>query len=369
MSNTTVTEAMPPEAAELLSAEEVVNMTAAQPSQGMNRSADQVRAAMRIYADDGRITDEGLESLVRLFALGKARGLSFDQTGRLVSYSGATMSRLFAGKYEGAMEKVVESVGAYLELEAERQKMASDLFIETTAWAKVKAACDLAIKRNRIVRIIGPSQVGKTYCLKEYMRRARFQTCYLRIPAAPTFKLVVEAMCAAVGVSSSLRTDDARPRVARAIGPNTLVVVDELHELVMSAGKSTAMKCAEWLREIFDASGCGMVLCGTSALEDDLINDPRLKGWLGQLDQRCIRVLRLPNELPAEDVDRAAEAYGIGGDRRPVENILRRIRMNRLTTVLTMTAGWCAGNNKRRERHPRTWESFAKVYKATMEEG
>ena len=357
------------EVQELLPSGEFVNLTAAQPNQGMNRSADQVRAAVRSYVADGRITDEGLEVLVKFFTSGKGRGLSFDQVGKLVDYSGATISRLFAGKYEGSMSTVVEKISAHLELEAERQKMTSDVFIETSVWFKIKDACDLAIKRNAIVRIVGPSQVGKTHSLKEYMRRAKFQVCYLRIPAAPTFKLIVEAVCDAVGVSTSLRVDEARQRVAKAVGRNTLLIIDELHELILSAGKGTAMKCMEWIREIWDNSSCGMALCGTSALEDDLINDPKMNGWLGQLDHRCIRVVKLPQAIPMDDIRLAAAAYGIAGDTKPVENILRTIRMNRLTTTLTMTASWCAGNNARRIKHPRNWESFAAVYKSTFEEG
>ena len=50
------------------------DMVSAKPSQGMNRSADQVRAAMRVYVDAGRIDDEGLETFMRLFLLGKQRG-------------------------------------------------------------------------------------------------------------------------------------------------------------------------------------------------------------------------------------------------------------------------------------------------------
>jgi len=345
------------------------DLTPATLSQGMNRSADQVRGAMRAYVDQGRITEEGLESLVRFFNHGKSRNLAFDAVGELVDYSGATVSRLFSGKYEGAMEKVVEKIDGFLTLEAERQKMMSDTFVETSTWVKVRNVCDLAIKRNAIVRVIGPSQIGKTHSLKEYKRRAKFQVCYLRIPAAPTYKLVVDSVCEAVGVSSSLRVEEARLRVSKAIGRNTLLIIDELHELILSAGKSTAMKCMEWIREIWDNSGCGMVLCGTSALEDDLINDPKMKGWLGQLDQRCIRVLKLPNAIPMADIELSAQAYDIGGSMASAENTLKTIRMNRLMTILTMTAAWCNGNNKRHERHPKNWESFMKVYKATFEEG
>ena len=346
----------------------VADLIAARPEQGMNRSADQVRQACRPYVDAGRVSPEGLESIVRLFNLGRARGYSFDQTGALVEYSGATMSRLFGGKYEGALDKVVKQIEAFLELEAERDKMRSDRFVETSVWHRVKNLCDFALMRNTVVRITGPTQMGKSKCFEEYMRRSQRQVCYVRIPAAPTMKLCVAAVAGAVGVSQELRYEEARMRVARAISRNTLLIVDELHELAMSAGKGTAMKVVEWLREVWDASRCGLVLCGTEALEDDLINDPRLRGWLGQIDQRCQRIVRLPKRLPMEDVLLAAAAYGISGPTACVESLLQTIRMNRLVSCLALTASWCAGNNKARERHPLNWESFRAVYRSQFEE-
>jgi DNA transposition AAA+ family ATPase len=344
------------------------DLFAASPSLGMNRSADVVRSTCRIYVDQGRITEEGLESIMRLFNLGKAKGYSFDQTGKLVDYSGATLSRLFAGKYDGAIDKVIKQINSYLELEAERAKMNSDRFIENSIWFKIKGLCDFALTRNAITRLVGPSQIGKTKCLKEYMRRSNKQVCYVRIPAAPTMKLVVDAFAKAVGVTSSVRTEEARQRVAGAIGRNTLLIIDELHELVMSAGKSTAMKCMEWIREIWDNSECGMVLCGTKSLEDDLINDIKMKGWLTQIDQRCQRVMTLPNRLPMEDIILAGEAYGITGSTNEAEAILSTIRMNRLTSCLALTASWCAGHNRQKQKHPATWASFKIVYKAQFEE-
>lgn len=346
----------------------VADLAAARPDQGMNRSADQVRQSCRPYVDAGRIPPEGLESIVRLFNLGKSRGYSFDQTGALVEYSGATMSRLFGGKYEGALDKVVRQIDNFLELEAERDKMRSDRFIENSIWRRVSGLCDFALMRNTVVRLTGPTQMGKTTCFEEYMRRSQRQVCYVRIPAAPTLKLCVAAVAEAVGVNPSLRYEDARTRVARAISRNTLLIVDELHELAMSAGKGTAMKVVEWIREVADASKCGLVLCGTSSLEDDLINDPRLKGWLAQLDQRCQKVVRLPNRLPMEDIRLAAAAYGIYGPADCVEALLQTIRMNRLVSCLALTASWCAGNNRARERHPLNWESFRAVYRSQFEE-
>lgn len=98
--------------------EAVTDLFPATPSQGMNRSADQVRQTCRVYVDSGRVSEEGLESIIRLFNLGKAKGYSFDQTGALVDYSGATLSRLFAGKYEGRLIRSLSRLTLILSLSA-----------------------------------------------------------------------------------------------------------------------------------------------------------------------------------------------------------------------------------------------------------
>ena len=64
----------------------------------------------------------------------------------------------------------------------------------------------------------------------------------------------------------------------------------------------------------------------------------------------------------------AAEAYGITGSTASVEAILSSIRMNRLTSCLALTASWCNGNNRAKQKHPKTWESFRAVYKSQFEE-
>ena len=55
--------------------EKAADLFSAKPDQGMNRSADQVRATCRVYVDAGRLPDEGLESIIRLFNPGYAEGM------------------------------------------------------------------------------------------------------------------------------------------------------------------------------------------------------------------------------------------------------------------------------------------------------
>ena len=83
-------------------------------------------------------------------------------------------------------------------------------------------------------------------------------------------------------------------------------------------------------------------------------------------------MLHVPDMIPGKVRDflvrMAAEAYGITGSTASVEAILSSIRMNRLTSCLALTASWCNGNNRAKQKHPKTWESFRAVYKSQFEE-
>lgn len=329
----------------------------------MSRSSDQVARTMQIYVEDDRCTQEEHGLLLWLFLHGKKRALSYDGIGKLINYSGATVSRIFAGKYEGNMSAVIDAVRGYQHLNSEREKMQNDSFIETSIWESIRSVCDLALLRNAPVRIVGLSQIGKTRALKEYKRRAKFNCFYCRIPAAPTFRLVLETIAQACGINTALRNEELRRRIPGALNRQTILIIDELHELALSASKGTAMKAMEYIREIFDVSGCGLVVCGTRSMEDDLIHEAGLRGWLDQFDQRCIRKLKLPLRLPPRDIALAAEAYGFPEPDGSCASLLDGIRMNRLCTCLNMAAAVAA-----KKGLERNWDLFKTTYKKVFGE-
>ncbi len=330
---------------------------------GVNRSTDQVAAAMRTYVDDGAISSDDHATLVWFFTHGKTEKnyTSFDEFGKLVDYSGSTVSRIFSGKYTGDLREAVKRVENYRHLNAERAKMASDTFIENSIWDRVRNVCDLAYSHKAIVRIVGPSQIGKTHSLLEYKRRAKANVYYARVPAAPTFRNFQECLSEAVGLNSSLRSEDIRRRLPGALNQLSVLVVDELHELALSAGRGTAMKCMEWLREVWDVSHCAMVACGTKSMEDDLIYSAGLKGWLEQFDQRCIRKLVLPMTLPAGDIAMAARAYGFPEPDSSVEHTLKSMRMNRLCTSFKLCQQYVRNRARKGGSAVCTWDDFKRV--------
>ena len=327
---------------------------------GMNRSTDQVSRDMMAYVRDGAISEEDHAQLVWLFAYGKTHGVtSYEAVGKLVGYNGATVSRLFAGKYEGSLANVLDSVRTFRHLTAEREKMSGDIFIETSIWEKVKSACDFALTRCAPVRIVGPTQIGKTKALEEYIRRSSATVFYCDTPASPTLRLFMEAVAEGCGVNPSLRNEELRRRIPKAMNRQTLLIVEEIHVLATSGGRGTAVKCMEWLRKTRDAAKCGLVMTGTKSVEDELFSGGGgLKGWLEQMDQRCQRKVVLPDRLPDSDIALAAAAYGFPAPDGSVRNLLATIRMNHLCACLDMASAVA----QKRETE-KSWDIFAAVYR------
>ena len=321
-------------------------------------SADSVAADMDRLTDDGVIAPGDKAIMMWFFAEIKNRNLSYADAGRLVGYDSSTVSRILRGRYEGNWANVVKALRRYKHLADERGKMVRPDFIETSIWAMVRDTCDLALIQDMPATIIGVSQIGKTHALLEYQRRSEYTVRYVRMPAAPGLRCAMEAVADACNVTTRCTSEQLRRRVADSLDAKSLLIVDEFHQLAISAGRESALKIAEWIREVKDRSGCGLVLCGTKALKHDLIEGP-LKGWLEQVRERSIRNLTLPDRIPVSDIALIGAAYGLPKPQGQVLDLLRSLRMNRICKVLMLAA-----TNAGKRSIPLTWDIFAQTYAA-----
>lgn len=320
-------------------------------------SADTVAQDMQRLVDDGEITSADKTLLLWLFGEARSRKLSLADTGKLIGYDATTVSRLFRGRYEGSLDNVLAAVRRYKHLQDERGKMIRADFVETSIWRKVRDTCDLALVHQMPGVVMGVSQIGKTEALKEYVRRSEYNVRYVRIPAAPGFRGVIEAVADACSVTTRCTTEQLRRRIARSLDEHSLLLVDEFHELAISAGVHSGLKCAEWLREVADVSGCGIVYCGTYAVEHDLLNGP-VKGWLEQIRERAIKYTRLPNRLPDDDIRLIAQAYAMPDVPDDILPLLREMRTNRLVKTLAL-----ATHLARKRQLPVDWQLFRAAHK------
>ena len=315
-------------------------------------STDIVLKNLAPLVEEGILTSDDRAQMMWLVGEMRARGMSLSETGKRIGYDASTVSKVLNGGYKGNWANVLDAVRRYRHLTAERAKMAGADFVETSIWEKVRQTCDLALIHQMPAMIIGPSQIGKTTALLEYRRRSEYMVRYVRMPAAPGFRSAIEAIADACGVTTRVKTDQLRRRIARALDNRSLLVIDELHQLAISSGGSTAMKIMEYIRELHDVTGCGLVVCGTRSLEQDLIQGP-LKGWLEQFVERCIKRLELPDDVPASDLEKIAEAYGLGPATGKVAETVRHMRLNRYVKILSL-----AGNLARNRDEALDWPHF-----------
>ena len=318
-------------------------------------SADTLAADMDRLADDGVITAADKALLMWLFGEIKRRGLSYADAGKAIGYDASTVSRILRGRYEGNWANVLKSVRRYKHLQDERGRMVRAEFVETSVWHQVRATCDLALVHQMPSIIMGVSQIGKTAALLEYQRRSEYTVRYVRMPAAAGFRSAMEAVADACFVTTRCTAEQLRRRVAGGLDERSLLVVDELHQLAISTGRTTAIKVMEWLRELHDVSGCGLVVCGTKAVEGDLING-ELRAWLDQFAQRCIRLV-LPDRLPDSDIALFGAAFGLPAPGEDLLVLLRTLRANRLVKTLQL-----ADNLARRKGAALTWDTFVQAH-------
>ena len=349
------------EAAAMLS-EDFANFSTPAEKHSITMSADAVAVEMDKLLASGQISPEEKSLILWFFSHCRENKLSLAEAGKLISFSATTIYRVWRGQYEGSLAKVIGAIRRFKQLLRERERLSNAEFIQTSVWDAVRATCDFAIVMRRPCRIVGPSQIGKTAALLEYQRRSEYLVRYCRIPAAPRFRSVVETIAEACGIAPGGSPDVLRKRVMKSLDSNSLLVVDELHELAISASKRTALDSIEWIREIFDRRQCGIVLCGTRSMEDDLFRGDQ-RGWLDQLDQRCVRIASLPDRLTEEDLYTIARAYHMPRPGDSDLEILRTLRMGRLTLTLQLVL-----DNADKLGQPPNWTLFKTLLRSVRGE-
>ena len=102
-----------------------------------------------------------------------------------------------------------------------------------------------------------------------------------------------------------------------------LMILDELHQLSLTSSKYTYFQALEILREIYDETGCGMVLCGTELFETSVMQERN--GVLEQLYRRGVHKIKLPSQPTRGDVAAVLKANGLDFPDRDMTVQVKRV--------------------------------------------
>lgn len=331
-------------------------------STGISVPGDRVMAAVRGLEASGQITGPQADDILWLYNFVQASSLSLENAGKAVGLSGTTVYRLFTASYGASYDSVMEKVGKFRRLTEERQKRKAIDFVETSTWKKIDAVCRQALNAQMPAFVYGPSQMGKTTCLLEFARRNNHGTTkYIRMPASPSFSFFVRTVAMACSISPNKNScDQLRERVCHALDSRNLLIIDEFHQALVTVADRRAAQIMEFIREIFDRTGCGIVLSATRVGEAE-VERGRNAGVYDQLRRRGMAKLVLPDMPPATDIRKIAAAFGLDA---PEGRILETIRAMLKSSGLGMYVKYLQSAHvlatSRNEKL--SWDTFAAVY-------
>ena len=190
------------------------------------------------------------------------------------------------------------------------------------------------------------------------------RTVYLRLPTEASLRLTAELLGRACYLNVDRPSTTAlRAEIIQHFGPTALLIVDELQQITLARTHRDRLATVEFLREIFDRSGCGMVLCGTNDALRELTSGPNAL-WLRQLRRRALPRVVLPSVTADEDIQAFAGHFGFNDDLPPeaIEATRRIATDDGVSLLITYMQG--AARMAKAEGATLAWDHFFRAVRA-----
>lgn len=273
--------------------------------------------------------------------------VGLEETAKLIGMDGSTLSRVFRGKYEGSLPNVVREMRKFIELHEERGKITKLPFIKTKLGNSIFSVCHQARAFQRIAYVFGDTQIGKTVALEYYeMLNNHGSTIYVAVPTGGALVYFLAKLAKKLRISPQQRAPELRRRIIESFDARMLLIVDEAHRCVDEETCRMTMaqkQTIEFIREIFDESKCGVVICATNLFKRAMTDhsSPAFK-LLQQTRRRRLCTLQLPDRPTREDLNTFAAAYGLpasaGEFRELEERMVGEEALGMWLTLLRMAA-------------------------------
>jgi hypothetical protein len=300
------------------------------------------------------LPDNQRSAIRRFHALYMEQNLSIDEAAKLIRKDGSTLSLVFRGKYNAALDKVVEEIESYFDLSDKRSAGRKVEFIKTKLTTRIWQVCDVALELQRWAYIFGESQIGKTEALLAYARAHNHgSTIYIAMPTGGALGNFLTALAKKLRISPQLRESELRQRIIEAFDDRMLLIIDEASRCIPQGGRGNAERrvaSIEFTREIFDESHCGVVVCATNIFRDEM-EDGILEKILRQSKRRRAVSMVLDDIPTPEDLNTFAAAYGLApaeGKALELQNLLCGDEALGMWLTLLRLAAKTASDNKQK---------------------
>jgi hypothetical protein len=182
------------------------------------------------------------------------------------------------------------------------------------------------------------------------------------MPSAPTRRKVLELLSEVCFISTKHTFDDLNRRIFKAIDDRTLLIFDEFHQVFIGASDLEARKIVEFVREVYDRTHCGIVICGTKVVQEEFERGRQRMVW-DQFRRRGMVELVLPDVAPKSDAHKIAAAFGLdepdSATMEIVRNMLERSGIGMYFKFLQFAHGMATTQKK-----PLSWDHFQQAHKS-----
>jgi DNA transposition AAA+ family ATPase len=228
-------------------------------------------------------------------------------------YSWDSVYQTLTGKRaaEGAsMKPMADAISRFRKMVREVESRSATEFIETPQTRLLFRIFKRALDRHRVAFVMGDSQIGKTTAGVEFQRLNNHGlTHILRMPTQGSLGNTLAEFATRLGIRSRIGGTDLRRRIFESFDENNLLIVDEAHQGLIGRTAQSGAISLEFIRELHDRRGCGIVLMGTAVLREGLKHNRVLSQMWRRRSPGL--VINLPSEVPRADLDCFAAAFGL----------------------------------------------------------
>ena len=223
----------------------------------------------------------------------------------LLDVTWSPLWKIWHGTYEASIENTMKAIRVFRrKCESGRRKR----FIETLVTRKIWQVADVALQRAAMVMVSGPTGRSKSWTLDEWIHHnnhGRALPVYCRKNGG--FRALLVAVGTALGISERRNTAELKEAIEHSLDSRNVLVLDEFSHLY-PIGRRASIDAIEWIRELHDTTGCGVILCATEGLEGLLKSGPYAQ-WFDQLMGRIQIHLKIPRKFSRQEVSELLSGY------------------------------------------------------------
>lgn len=329
---------------------------------GIQYPANKVQDGLKRLKAEGKIDDDGADLIFWFYNYAQDNGLSLTGAGDLIEMSATVAYHIihcdYAAKYDGVIEKIAKAK-KHVEEESKKKSIG---FVKTWTANRIFEVCDSALYDHMPAFIYGASQSGKTTALLEYQRTHNHGTTkYLRMGSHWSKARTVQELARVCRcyTTHNVSTAGIEHRILDSLTDRNLLIVDEFHECLFTYGAQASLDVIEFLREIFDRTGCGIVFSATPMGRKEFESGKNMVAF-DQLRRRGLVTVTIPDVPKVADINKFAKSFELpvpeGETLRVIKDMLRQSGLGKFVKYLQKSYALAMS-----EKRALTWDDFAAV--------